>query len=184
MRRKGLTEPKIQSYIVEALLLLLKKKSYGKITIAQIAEKAGVNRSSYYRHFETKEDIIRFFLKGIMEEYQAAYEKRPDKSFAAYMHQCFTTFYAYREDLLTIHRAGLSFLLLDVLEDCFRFQDIPDVVGSPKQFEVSYHIGGIFNNMLLWLRHGMQETPDQMTAIALSFKPEGSFTLLNVKAGQ
>ncbi|WP_432647471.1 MAG: hypothetical protein ACFWTM_02500 [Mitsuokella multacida] len=27
----------------------------------------------------------------------------------------------------------------------------------------------------------MQETPDQITAIALPFKPEGSFALLNIQ---
>lgn len=35
--------------------------------------------------------------------------------------------------------------------------------------------------MRLWLAHGMAETPDQMTDIALSFRPAGSFPLLNVQ---
>ena len=37
----------------EALLLLLEKKDYDYITIKEICEKAGVNRSTFYLHYET-----------------------------------------------------------------------------------------------------------------------------------
>jgi AcrR family transcriptional regulator len=181
MRVKGLDEDLIQQYIAEALLLLMKDRPFGKITIQAITDRAGVNRSSYYRHFDSKEDIIRYYLMGIMDEYQAAYQAQQTPTFRSYTRQIFTTFYAHREDLLRIHRDGLSYLLLDVLNTCFKFDKIQDRVASVRQFAVSYHIGGIYNNMRLWLDHGMAETPEQMAAIALSFRPEGSFTLLNVK---
>ncbi|MEE8808276.1 MAG: TetR/AcrR family transcriptional regulator [Lactimicrobium sp.] len=181
MRRQGLNEEVIQQYIAEALLLLMQKKPYEKITIGEITQKAGVNRSSYYRHFDTKEDIIRYVLMHIMQEYLAAYQSGKDKSFEAYTLQIFTTFYTHRKELLLIHRNHLSYLLLDVLNTCFKFDAVKDEIGSARQFEISYHIGGIYNNMLLWMNHQMKETPEQIADIALSFKPEGSFTLLNVQ---
>lgn len=181
MRIQGLTGQLIQQYIVEALLQLMEQEPCEKISIGEITTRAGVNRSSYYRHFTSKEDILRFYLLSIMEEYQQAYRKGMDYSFSGYMHQIFVTFYQHRADLLRIHQNGLSYLLLDVLNQCFRFNGAKGEMALEKQFEISYHIGGIYNNLRLWMDHGMKETPDQMTAIALSFKPEGSFTLLNVK---
>ncbi|MGN0363241.1 MAG: TetR/AcrR family transcriptional regulator [Bilifractor sp.] len=181
MRIKGLNEQLIQQYIAEALLILMEKKPYGKISIGEICEKAGVNRSSYYRHFEVKEDIIHFYLMSLMEEYQREYEQQEHKTFRSYTLQIFTTFYSHRKALLLIHRNGLSYIMLEVFNECFQFGEIPDEVGSLKKFEVAYHIGGIYNDTLLWLSHGMKETPEQMTEITLSFRPEGSFTLLNVK---
>lgn len=180
MRIKGLDEQMIQKYISEALLILMEKKPYAKISIREITEKAGVNRSSYYRHFDTKEDILRFYLMSIMSEYLTKYQKLQIKTFRTYLLQMFTTFYEHRKDLMMIHREKLSYLLLDVLNTSFRFGELPDEIDSKKQFAISYHIGGIYNNLLLWMNHDMQETPEQMTEIALSFRPEGSFTLLNV----
>ena len=37
----------------EAFILLLDKKDYEFITVKEICEKAGVNRSTFYLHYET-----------------------------------------------------------------------------------------------------------------------------------
>lgn len=42
----------------EALLLLLEKKEYEFITVKEICEKAGVNRSTFYLHYETIDDLL------------------------------------------------------------------------------------------------------------------------------
>ena len=42
----------------EALLLLLEKKDYEFITIKEICEKAGVNRTTFYLHYESMEDLL------------------------------------------------------------------------------------------------------------------------------
>ena len=138
----------------------METKPYDKISIGEVAQKAGVNRSSYYRHFSSKEDILRFYLMSIMQEYQAAYQQGPEQTFYAYTRQIFVTFYAHRHDLLLIHKNGLSYLLLDVLNTCFRLTDPEQQLTEKEQFKLSYHIGGIYNNMRLWLAHGMAETPD------------------------
>ena len=42
----------------EALILLLDKKEYSYITVKEICEKAGVNRSTFYLHYETIDDLL------------------------------------------------------------------------------------------------------------------------------
>ncbi len=42
----------------EALILLLEKKEYSFITIKEICQKAGVNRSTFYLHYETMNDLL------------------------------------------------------------------------------------------------------------------------------
>ena len=42
----------------EALILLLEKKDYSFITVKDICEKAGVNRSTFYLHYETMNDLL------------------------------------------------------------------------------------------------------------------------------
>ena len=42
----------------EALLLLLEKKEYEFITVKEICEKAGVNRSTFYLHYESIDELL------------------------------------------------------------------------------------------------------------------------------
>ena len=42
----------------EALLYLLEKKEFEYITVKEICEKAGVNRSTFYLHYETINDLL------------------------------------------------------------------------------------------------------------------------------
>ena len=46
-------------HINEALLGLLKEKSLNEISISEICETAGVGRMSFYRNYESKEDVIK-----------------------------------------------------------------------------------------------------------------------------
>ncbi|WP_366516824.1 TetR/AcrR family transcriptional regulator [Staphylococcus carnosus] len=39
-------------------MLLLEKENFDKITITKICDKAGINRSTFYRNYENKEDIV------------------------------------------------------------------------------------------------------------------------------
>ncbi len=45
--------------IDEALLLLLLKKDFELITVKDICAKAGVNRSTFYLHYETIDDVLK-----------------------------------------------------------------------------------------------------------------------------
>lgn len=42
----------------EALIALLEKKDFEYITVKEICEKAGVNRSTFYLHYETVSDLL------------------------------------------------------------------------------------------------------------------------------
>lgn len=59
----------------EALLLLLEKKNYEFITVKEICEKAGVNRSTFYLHYETMEDLLSESIEYIIEKRNSRYSK-------------------------------------------------------------------------------------------------------------
>lgn len=108
-----------------------------------------------------------------METYQKRFQQLHSQDFTLYLRTMFETFYENKENLTHIHQSGLSYMLLDVLMARFHFDENP----SDQQFRISYHIGGINSNMLLWLAHDMKETPDEMTIIALQCGAEKSLSL-------
>lgn len=72
--------------------------------------------------------------------------------------------------------------LRDAIEEAFGFSEIVAHATQGQQFKVSYHIGGIFNNMMLWFEHNMEETPEEMVKIAMSYRPAGAMMLLYARS--
>ena len=154
----------MMNYIAEGLLKLMSDKPYAKISVSDICEKAGVNRSTYYRHFYTKEDIIRYYIDGIMNSYLHKFRDSGDKLLENYLSIMFSEFLQNKDNLLLIHRENLSYLLIDVLNKHFSFSDISD---TADRFRTAYHIGGIYNDLLLWFSHGMKETAEEMVKYSI-----------------
>lgn len=57
---------------------LIDETTLDKITVKALAERAGVNRKTFYLHFETIEAFYDDIMKGMMDEFFAHHEKTPD----------------------------------------------------------------------------------------------------------
>jgi AcrR family transcriptional regulator len=55
-----------KSWIFDALMLLMDEKPYNKITVSDIADKAGVARPTFYRNFNDKDDVIFNYLMNML----------------------------------------------------------------------------------------------------------------------
>ena len=53
-----------KSWIFDALMLLIDEKPYEKITVSDIAGKAGVARPTFYRNFDGKDEVILQYLSN------------------------------------------------------------------------------------------------------------------------
>ena len=60
----------------EALLLLLEKKDYEFITVTEICQKAGVNRSTFYLHYESMDDLLIETLDMINKKFLEAFDNK------------------------------------------------------------------------------------------------------------
>jgi len=73
---------KTKSAINEAFIDLLSKYSFDKITVQEICEKAGVNRVTFYNHYEDKYDLFVEYLDNtiikLFEKSNAAYDIKED----------------------------------------------------------------------------------------------------------
>ena len=181
MRRKNTTTEMMMGYMCSALLELMLEKDYTKISIGEIAKKAEVDRSSYYRHFKSKEDIISFFFDMVLKESLDGFTNLSSIDFTLYIHSIYMAFYNYKKEVLLIYRSNLSSLLLDVLSKRFQFSEIAIEFPLTKQYELSYIIGGIYNNLIFWMSRDMNETPDELTEISLQFRDEDSVSLLSLR---
>lgn len=66
------------SFFDEALLEILENKDYEYITIKEICEKAGYNRSTFYLHYESIDDLLDESINYIMQKFYSKFKSKND----------------------------------------------------------------------------------------------------------
>lgn len=149
----------VDVYITEALLYLLKKKEYKDISITEICKKAGVTRMSFYRNFESKEDILRKKVQKVTDNFleESAISYRED-TLRGYFVKLFTHMEHQKELCTAVYQAGLIHLVKDEFDRVF----LQVHKYEYNHYKSSFLAGGIFNVFLVWFVNGCKESPEEM----------------------
>ena len=72
MKQKKMDLRARQTYMLltNALFELLREKSFSEISVTDICEKAMVHRTTFYKHFEDKEHLLRAVISDLQNEFQ------------------------------------------------------------------------------------------------------------------
>lgn len=149
----------VDVYITEAFLYLLKKKEYKDISITEICKKAGVTRMSFYRNFESKEDIMRKKVREVTDSFleKSAISYRED-TIREYFIKLFTHMERQKELCTALYQADLIYIVKDEFDRVF-LESHKREYNDYKSFFLS---GGIFNVFLFWFVNGCRESPEEM----------------------
>ncbi len=152
-------EALVSEYIMDALLMLMRKKEYKDISITEICEKAGVTRMSFYRNFESKEDILKKWLTSITDDFLAvsgiSYKNDSNRD---YFIKLFTHLKQYKVICTTMYKADMIYLVKNQFDRVF----LEIHRGDYDDYKSYFLAGGIYNVFLLWLINGCKESPQQI----------------------
>lgn len=101
----------------EALLTLMGQKSFDKISVKELVEKAGIARSTFYRHFPNKIELVKFLIEDTLIKFDHDYAPKTisERFDEPYMREVRRYVVKYRDPIKSIYKAGLSYLYLEVL---------------------------------------------------------------------
>ncbi|WP_223067715.1 TetR/AcrR family transcriptional regulator [Paenibacillus caui] len=162
-----------KKWIAEALLRLLKNKSYHHITITEIADEAQLARRTFYRNFQSKNDILYFYIEDLYHEYVALLKKQNELTMFHVAKVYFTFWRRHQEFLILLMKNDLFFLLLQKYNDYLpvihqMFQENDEAKQQSEQFltyGLAFSAGGFWNVLLSWIENGAREEPEQLAEI-------------------
>ncbi|MCR5272948.1 MAG: TetR/AcrR family transcriptional regulator [Lachnospiraceae bacterium] len=154
-----------------ALVALMQQKSYDRISISELVKKAGVSRTSFYRNYSSKEDIILDVEKDILSTcVDALFTPKYENNLYQWFYDIFEKIKenTYVFDLICV--AGMDNILFsnapDLLAEHFNITD------NVKKYHFTALFGGLKDVMLSWFKNDMPESLDDMARICEDmFKP-------------
>lgn len=158
-----------QRWIIQALLDLMEEMEYNKISVTEICRKAGLDRRTFYRNFDSKNDVLEQYVRFLEEEYIkmfAALDK-PDKFAAA---KIFFDFWSRHLDFIrNIKKCGLTDFVFQRFEKFSKEHTElligDDVLKLPAEYVFAFRIGGFWNVMLTWAANDAVLSSDEMASI-------------------
>lgn len=171
-------QQKTRAAIFTAFSALLAEKSYSKITVQEIIDTANVGRTTFYAHFETKDDLLKALCEELFGHIISSAldcththglysDKNAPESVFCHLLQ------HLREDennILELLSCESSELFLRYFKDSLNELIQSQFVGQnrksntdiPQDFLVN-HISGSFVEMVLWWIKGhMKQTPEEL----------------------
>ena len=157
----------------EAFLTILGKKDFAYITVKEICEAAGVNRSTFYLHYETISDLLNESVRHMNEQF-LAYMKKDTEAFVAKLRTCpmdelylvtpeyLTPYLGYIKENQRLFRTALENAASLRLEDSYAglfshvITPILDRYVVPEQdrpYLMAFYLHGLMAIISEWLRH-------------------------------
>ncbi len=163
-------------YMNEALISLLETKEYEYITIKEICKKAGVNRSTFYLHYESMDDLLYESIENIFHSLQKRYSE--DFKFEIVLNNAsledlrlYTP--KYSEPYLSfIKENKKAFMVAIRHQELFKvdytfgklyeafFEPIMslfNIPGNEKKYVINYYISGIHAIIIEWIKNDCKD---------------------------
>ena len=167
-----------QQCLYTALMELMKEKKFEKISIGELCDRAGVSRMTYYRSYNSKEDILLQHLDESFTDFMHRIEAIPDPT----AYDISLVFFEYWKNeeksfLLTVMRSRLT---AQITEKFYHYLDTTLEIVVPKKnvpiYVKSFLSGGLCKMLFDWVRYGFKDSPQSMAV----FLTAGNDALMNL----
>ncbi|MCQ2382860.1 MAG: TetR/AcrR family transcriptional regulator [Clostridia bacterium] len=170
-----------------ALVELLNKKDYEFITIKEICEKAGVNRSTFYLHYESVADLLEECIDNINKKF-LTYFKINTKDFVERINdfncnefnfitpEYLTPYLTYVRDNKIIHKTVIKHSA--IMKSQQKFYALNQYIFSPifkrfgvdtktQSYMIAYYINGVYAIIQEWIKNDCKDDIEYIEKIII-----------------
>lgn len=173
------------SLMDEALLALLETKDYDYITVKEICEKAGVNRSTFYLHYETIDDLLKESLSAISSKFIEKFDCDPINDLYLITPEYIIPYLEFlsenRRVFMTAVKKPAVFGVMKQFNEVYsqvlnpilaRFK----VEESERKYVLAYYLSGMHALIIEWIKGGCREPAQYIAGLLVKYTPHGGQT--------
>ena len=173
-------QQKTRDAIFKAFSKLLEKKKYNNITVQDIIDEANVGRSTFYAHFETKDELLKAMCTDIFSHVLSDVllsEETHDFSTRNNGLEAKITHILYhikdsKKDIIGILSCESSELFMNYfklyLMEMFKKHLDEIKVAAPTDFVLNHLVGSFAESIKWWITHEMKYSPEDIARYFLS----------------
>ncbi|AHK17810.1 MAG: AcrR family transcriptional regulator [Gammaproteobacteria bacterium] len=175
--------------LINTLLELMAERPYSKISVANICEHSSVARPTFYLHFRSKDDLLRYYIEQMFLQ------------FAEQIDPILTASPTVDPEIATImfrqwqEHADLARLLVAPDVEAILLNEFKRYVGhvidrfveahklkissdSKIHYVVDFLAGASFSVIVRWIREDFKETPEELSALYADLSRPGLIQVL------
>jgi AcrR family transcriptional regulator len=155
---------KTRRQIQDALFALMKEMPYGRIHIGHISDRADISRSTFYLHYQTKDDLLMSVVDEIIDEYFRAIDTVTPGAPASPAFLLFSKWKQNLEKMRLVLDAGMEYRVFQRLR-AFNNRRLPQGDTSNallNDYARTMLDGASFALLLRWTRDGARVPVEQM----------------------
>ncbi len=169
----------------EAFLELIEKKDFAYITVKEICERAGVNRSTFYLHYETVGDLLAESARYIIDQFVAymphdtqefvkSLQDRPIEELYLITPEYLVPYLSYVREHRRIFRISLEKASVLQLDDAYRELNRHVLTPILNRFQVSsderrylmpFYLNGLMGILREWLKDDCRDSIDYIASV-------------------
>lgn len=150
IKKQDLRIRRTRTALKSALLFLLSRRQFNKISVNDLCEEAVVSRTAFYAHFEDKYALLKFALEGIEKDIGDFEREHTDRENIISMNEYVQKNANLLKNLMDESNTEVMNILIGMLvKDVSRKICVADNPSSYDHALVNFCAGG-FANLLLW----------------------------------
>ncbi len=169
--KKDKRSKRTRAWLLETLLELIEKKDYSEISITELTEKADIARQTFYRNYNSMDDILLSKMDEILDEYlkrvQKSLKTKNDPYWDFEVNQLVILWQQNVAVFKALQKSGLAFQTLEKLSEFFslfhmKIQNIQEL-DNKQQYLAYYLAGGVFMVLNKWIENEMNTPIELLT---------------------
>ena len=173
----------------EALFQLIVERGYEEIAIQDITERANIGRTTFYLHYQDKEDLLKASVKTLMHELQLDVEPSSEE-ICPFTTRCIRIFQhvaqqqqLYQALLKETGPINIGNVMRTYFADLFQKYTLEssnrgDVSSLRNELVASHAAGSLFGLISWWLDNGISPSVEEMGAIYFQLMAQGCDSML------
>lgn len=152
----------VRKQITKALISLMGRKKINDISISELCDKAQVGRASFYRNYDSKEEVIRHHTEALINGWADEIDRDPSASISSFFQSLFQHFQKNQSFYKILYRQNMSTTILAAIRSRL---NMDKDIGLSSLYARAFTAYGIFGWIDVWFSNGMKETPEELNRI-------------------